>query len=153
MWIKLYTLSTILKILSFHSFKALHSTLARLHHRLSKSFNADTFFPTSVEVDMGRESVLRTLTCRNNITNSRIGNDLQFSSDNMTCWWVNRFGMFTLSWIRSISIVVKIRPEFIEIAYYISNWFVILITNNRQLRILKIIRYRWCNWFILKYTR
>ena len=34
-------LSTILKILSFHSFKALHSTLSRLHHRLPKSFKAD----------------------------------------------------------------------------------------------------------------
>ena len=34
-------LSTILKILSFHSFKALHSTLSRLHHRLPTSFNAD----------------------------------------------------------------------------------------------------------------
>ena len=34
-------LSTILKILSFHSFIALHSTLSRLHHRLPKSFKAD----------------------------------------------------------------------------------------------------------------
>ena len=41
------------------------------------------FFPTSVEFDMGRESMLRAV--RNNITNSRIGNDLQISSDNMTC--------------------------------------------------------------------
>ena len=31
----------IVKILCFHSFKALHSTLFRLHHRLPKSFNAD----------------------------------------------------------------------------------------------------------------
>ena len=34
-------LSTILKILSFRSFIALHSTLSRLHHLLPKSFKAD----------------------------------------------------------------------------------------------------------------
>ena len=34
-------LSTILKILSFHSFTALHSTLSRLRHQLPISFNAD----------------------------------------------------------------------------------------------------------------
>ena len=39
--INLICLSTILKILSFHSFIALHSTLSRLHHRLPKSFKAD----------------------------------------------------------------------------------------------------------------
>ena len=37
----LIRLSTILKIHSFHSFIALHSTLSRLHHRLLKSFKAD----------------------------------------------------------------------------------------------------------------
>ena len=34
-------LSTKVKILSFHSFIALHLTLSRLHHRLPKSFKAD----------------------------------------------------------------------------------------------------------------
>ena len=37
---------------------------------------------------------------------------------------------------------VKIIHKFIEIEYYISNWFDILITNNRRFRILEIIRYR-----------
>ena len=34
-------LSTIVKILLFHSLRALSSTPSRLHHRLPKSFNAD----------------------------------------------------------------------------------------------------------------
>ena len=38
-------LSTILKILSYHSFKAVNPTPSRLHHRLPKSFNADTISP------------------------------------------------------------------------------------------------------------
>ena len=48
---------------------------------------------------------------------------------------------------------VKIRHKLIEIEDRVSDMFVILITNYRWLRILKVIRYRRSNRPILKNTR
>ena len=48
---------------------------------------------------------------------------------------------------------VKIRHKLIEIEDRVSDRFIILITNYRWLRILKVIRYRLSNRPILKNTR
>ena len=83
----IYVFPLLLQILSFHSFKAIHSTLSRLHQNNLMPM----LIPTSVKVDIGWEAVLRTL--RNNITNSSIGNDLQISSKflmKQKCFFPNR---------------------------------------------------------------
>ena len=48
---------------------------------------------------------------------------------------------------------VKIRHKLIEIEDCVSDWFVILVTNYRWLRILAVIRYRRSYRTILKNTR
>ena len=48
---------------------------------------------------------------------------------------------------------VKIRHKLVEIEDRVSDKFVLLITNYRWLRILKVIRFRCSNRFILKNTR
>ena len=63
----------------------------------------------------------------------------------MTGCRINKFGIFTISWLRSVCMNVKIRNKFIEIKYSVSNGLVIFITNYRWFRILKISRYRRSN--------
>ena len=53
--------------------------------------------------------------------NSRIWNDFQISSHYMTGDRINKFGIFTISWLRSVCRNVKIRNKFIEIKYSVSN--------------------------------
>ena len=113
-------------MLTFHSFRALGSTYSRLHHRLPKSFNADTISSLHFfKIDTGRKPVFWTL--RNYVTNSQIWNDFQISSYHMTGCRINKFGIFTISWLRSVCMNVKIRNKFIEIKYSVSYGLVIFI--------------------------
>ena len=66
---------------------------------------------------------------------------------------INKFGIFTISWIRNVCMNVKIRNKFIEIKYSVSNGLVIFITNYRWLRILEISSYRRSNVSVLKDNR
>ena len=138
-------------MLTFHSFRASGSTYSRLHHRLPKSFNADAISSLHFfEIDTRRKPVFWTL--RNYVSNSRILNDFQISSHYMTGCRINKFGIFTISWLRSVCMNVKIRNKFIEIKYSVSNGLVIFITNYWWFRILEISRYRWSNGSVLKDT-
>ena len=67
------------------------------------------------------------------------------SSHYMTGCRIHTFGIFTISWLRSVCMNVKIRNKFIEIKYSVSNGLVIFITNYWWFRILEISRYRWSN--------
>ena len=136
-------------MLSFHSFKTLGSTYSRLHHRLPKSFNADAisslhFFKPIREGNLYFGPY---------VTNSRIWNDFQISSYCMTGCRIHKFGIFTISWLRSVCMDVKIRNKFIEIKYSVFYGLVIFITNYRWFRILEISRYRWSNGSVLKDSR
>ena len=63
----------------------------------------------------------------------------------MTGCRIHKFGIFTISWLGSVCMNVKIRNKFIEIKYSVSNGLVIFITNYWWFRILEISRYRWSN--------
>ena len=67
----------------------------------------------------------------------------------MTGCRIHKFGIFTISWLGSVCMNVKIRNKFIEIKYSVSNGLVIFITNYWWFRILEISRYRWSNGSIL----
>ena len=115
-------------------------------------FNADAISSLHFfEIDTRRKPVFWTL--RNYVTNSRIWNDFQISSHYMTGCRINKFGIFTISWLRSVCMNVKIRNKFIEIKYSVSNVLVIFITNYWWFRILEISRYRRSNGSVLKDTR
>ena len=112
-------------MLTFHSFRAPGLTYSRLHHRLPKSFNADAISSLHFfEIDMRRKPVFWTL--GNYVTNSRIWNDFQISSHYMSSCRINKFGIFTISWLRSVCMNFEIRNKFIEIKYSVSNGLVFL---------------------------
>ena len=65
----------------------------------------------------------------------------------MTGCRINKFGIFTISWLRSVCMNVKARNKFIEIKCRVSNGLVIFITNYWWFRILEISRYRRINGY------
>ena len=123
-------------MLSFHSLRAACSTYSRLHHRLPNSFKVVAISSLHLfEINIRRKSVFQSF--KNYISDSRIRNYFQISSDYMTCCWTAIH--FTISGLRSICINIEIWNKLIKIYKNdSSNRFVILIANHKGFHALKI---------------
>ena len=71
----------------------------------------------------------------------------------MTGCRINKFGIFTISWLRIVCMDVKIRNKFVDNKYSVSYGLVIFITNHRCFILLEISKYRWSNGSVFKDTR
>ena len=103
------------------------------------------------EVNMTLDSI--SLSFIDNLMNFTMKNNYQILSNNVTSCRITEFRIFAFLGIGTVNINIKIRNNFIEIRYCISNRFVILVTNYRFFSIQEVSRKRRNNRFISKHTR
>ena len=107
-------------------------------------------FATLLKIYLRRKLIFRTL-CYSR-ANPWIRNNFQIARNNITRSRINIFRVLIVSRIRDISFDMKIRNKFIEIKYNAPNRFIIFITDDWYLTILKIMWRGWLSRFSSKYA-
>ena len=139
--VKWNTVSIILKMLIFHSFKASGSTFSRLHQRLLKSFKE-----RAISLRHLGKSILEWNLYLGplEITLRTLASGITFRLPVITCTAGDiKIRILTITGVRSIVIYINISCNFIKVEYSGPNWFVLFIANDRSFRIIKVIWNRW----------